>query len=333
MGLNRRTLIGVLGTACVVGLSACAPNPVVTGDNRTAKARRVQTLPSYQRDAAVLELGLAAAFSNIGERAAGWGAGIWTTQWCQAAAAAHNAHATILVQADPLAGTNGDRTPLASPPAATPAAVSGLAQGWTAVEGDLRVGIDHYRQLLTDRTGPEALLFISLQCCAQALLNAVESEQSGDGLGPAPEPGSAVPARVEIGPRAEALAVTLTHVDALVYALQAAIGRLPRRDPLAVTLEARLPRAHEQRDQLASLIASTGEKPGAPQLEYQLPPFATSEQMGSAIGHLERDVMDAWAAVAASSTIERDGALQAMNAQASEVRARGVALSHWPGWV
>ncbi len=334
VGISRRVLLGALAAAGgAVVLSGCSPNPVVSGDRRTTKVQRAATLPESQRDAAVIELGLAAAFTELSARAEGWAADPGTPQWCRAAATAHAAHAGVLVQADPLAGAHGDRTPLASLPAATPAPANDLTQALIQIETQLSAAIDRYRQLLADRIGAEALLFVSLQACAQALLSAVEAKLAGNGLGPALEAGAAVPVRVEVGSRAETLAVTLTHLDALVYALQTAIGRLPRRDPLAVTLETRLPQAQTERNQVAALIAGVGATPGAPQLHYELPPFGTALQMGNAIGALERNVMDGWARVAAASEVERAAALLAMNAQAAQVRARGVALSYWPGWV
>ncbi len=153
-------------------------------------------------------------------------------------------------------------------------------------------------------------------------------------LGPAPQTGTAVPAPLEPGTVDDARQVLLSRQRALVFGLQAVLGRINFDDPMVNVVNARLAEAMRERDATAEAITAAGEVPAPQPPEFEMPGDTTDPAQRDQIwGQLEAAVLAAWGRLGAVDASGRDNAIAQMLLQATRARDRGVGLPHWPGWV
>ena len=147
-------------------------------------------------------------------------------------------------------------------------------------------------------------------------------------------PGDAVPAETEVGDRTTALQVLLGHQRALVFGLQALLGRVAADDPLVDVIGGRLGEAMRERDETAARITASGATPAPAEPNYTLPGDATDPaQRAQVWAGLELAVLAGWTRLAAADPADRETAASRALSQAARVRSLGKPLPYWPGWV
>lgn len=324
----RRTLLAAAGS---IALAGCVPSPLIEADADRTPAP-APTLDDQRRSAAQLT-------ATLVEYAAGCAAIPETDQafagWCAALAEQHRAHLRVLTQADPLGGVQADRTPLeqitpepVTIPGGYPEAMIELAGRETEL-ADLLDGYAMDRSL----DPSHALLWVSQTVAARSTA-AVMTHANPASIGPAPQPGTAVPAEIEAGTTAEARQVLLSRQRALVFGLQEVLGRISFDDPMVNVVNARLGEAMRERDQTAELISAAGQTPEAQPAEFEMPGDTTDPAQRDRIwGQLEAAVLAAWGRLGAVDAAGREGAMAQMVVQLARMRDRGTAPPHWPGWV
>ena len=328
----RRDFLGLLaGGSAASLLVACAPSPLVT-PGAVLSPMPAPTLDDRRRAAATAVAGLAALAQDCASLAV-VDAGVH--DWCAALADQHRSHVQVLAQADPLGGVQADHTPLEPiEPGAVPtpsdlsSALALLARQETALATLLGPTVSD-----ADQSPSMALLWISLRLAARVSADALAGGP-GASLGPAHVIGGAVPAQVEVGDLVMARQVLLSHQRALVFGLQALLGRIAFDDPVADTLGARLGEAMRERDLTAASISASGDEPQAPSPGYELPGDELDPAQREPIwGRLELAVLAGWVRVAAADAAERESACEMALLQAGRARSHGERLPYWPGWV
>lgn len=312
-------------------LAACAPSPLITppagstpmaaptlDDDRRSGARAAAGLAELARGCAAIP-GVDAAFSN----------------WCTALSDQHHAHLVVLSQADPLGGVQSDHTPLEQITAAPQTTPHTQTEAMAVLAAEEARVADLLTPMVTnaEQSPSMALLWLSQRLAAQVAARALEGGTL-EALGPAPVTGAAVPAEFEAGDAKAARQVLLSHQRALVFGLQAVLGRIAHNDPAVNAVESRLGEAMRERDQTAAAITASGGTPEPPAPDYTLPGDATDPSQRDLIwGRLELAVLDGWARVAAVDPVEREVAAAQALVQAGRSRALGQQLPFWPGWV
>ncbi|WIY81583.1 DUF4439 domain-containing protein [Propionimicrobium sp. PCR01-08-3] len=335
--LRRRDFlrIAMAGAGASV-LAACAPSPLIESAPR---ATETPVLDDARRQAAQAAADLEAsalASAALGDADADF------ASWCQALAAQHHTHLTLLCQADPLGGVLADPTPVEQVQAGDLAEPADQAEAMTMLaeqEGSFATMISTLPATAAgqdsdpDEASSMALLWVSQWLAANIAGSVLGSGDSGS-LGAAPVAGDAVPARAEMGDLAASRQVLLSRQRALVFGLQGLYGRVDYADPTADKLYQRLGDAMKERDATAAELTASGVTPDAPLPEYTLPGDITDASQTNQIwGSLEAAVMAGWARIAAVDAGERTEASQQALAQAGRARDLGIALSYWPGWV
>lgn len=324
--LARRRFLGLgLGLGTATALAACAPSPVIT-PQAGSTPMPAPTLDDARRSAAQASARLAQLAQACAQTP---GADPSFTAWCTALAAQHEAHLQVLAQADPLGGVQADHRPLeefaveaVDVPADQAAAVALLASEETALAELLAAPVAGAGQ-----SSALALLWISLRLAARLAAQAT----SAGLVSPAPVAGTAVPAEVEVGDATLARQVLLGHQRALVFGLQAMLGRA---DEGADQLRARLGEAMRERDATAAELVAAGVEPEPAAPDYALPGDENDPAAHQQLwGRLELAVLAGWARLAAADAALRESASANALVAAARVRSRGEALPYWPGWV
>lgn len=329
---RRRGLLQLfVGGGAGLLLSACAPSPLVT-PNANRSPVPAPTLDAARREAARASATLAAladGCATVVDAAAPF------VDWCTAVAEQHRAHQTVLSQADPLGGVQSDHTPLEliePTPIPVPAT---QAEAMTLLAAEEKGFAESLSPSVADadQSASNALLWISLRLAAQ-VATAAFGAASLDALGPSPVPGDAVPAETEVGDRITALQVLLGHQRALVFGLQALLGRVAADDPLVDVIGGRLGEAMRERDETAAQITASGATPAPAEPNYTLPGDATDPaQRAQVWAGLELAVLAGWTRLAAADPADRETAASRALSQAARVRSLGKPLPYWPGWV
>lgn len=335
--LHRRDLLRLILVGSVTAtLTACAPSPLITADRAPQAAPTLDQARRQVAQATANLIALTDASITVPDADEAF------KSWCEALSSQHRAHLTVLCQADPLGGVLADPAPIETITADEVVAPGSQAEAMSALaEQELALA-----ELLstmppstatgktdTDFTASMALLWDSQWICARTAAAALGSENSSD-FGPAPVIGDAVPALTEMGDLLEALQVLLSQQRALVFGLQALYGRVDYREPIADQIAARLGQAMRERDATAAAIVADGGSPDPQPPEYVMPGDITDPSQAAQIwGALELAVLNAWARLAAVETSNHAQTLDQVFAQAERTRARGVALTYWPGWV
>ena len=329
--LPRRSLLGLVGLGAAA-LAGCAPSPLITpGAGSTPLPP--PTLTDARRSAARAAATLAEAAVAAGQ-APGVDGSFAT--WCTALAQLHRAHLEVLAQADPLGGVQADHSPIEEITAARFEAPTDQASAMALLAG-LETGLAEELAGVGAQAGHspgEALLWISQQVAA-AIHGGALSAGDLAALGPAPVAGGAVPAELtEPGSPDDARQVLLSHQRALVFGLQAVLGRLAFDDPMVDVVSARLGEVMRDRDATAAALVAADATPEPPAAQYQLPGDATDPAQRDQIwGRLELAVATGWARLAAVDAADRMTAVNSMTDQCNRARRLGIALPHWPGWV
>lgn len=323
---SRRTLLGAVGAVALVG---CTPSPVIDPAGHSPAAK--QTIEDARRSAALTEWGL----ENLARQVSGAsGLAQPVASWSQGVAAMHAAHKTTLAQLDPFAGTQADKSPLIDFPTPSVASFPDATSAYAKLrEAETAAAQAHTQQLVSAEAGPAALLWASLAACASAVAE-VATDPNANQI-PPPEPGRAVPSKVEFGNPAQAMQVLLSHQRALIFALETMYGKIPTDTAFSNDIRARLTEAGKQRDATEQALTKAGasQTPGA--IGYQIPgDLADPAQQPVIWAGLETNIANAWGPVVASSEPEQRGAnLDEMVAQLGQARRRGATLAFWPGWV
>lgn len=329
---TRRGLLGLGVAGAGAGLfGACAPSPLITptADHTPQAAPTLPPLRLTAATAAASAAALAAACASAPGADEGFAA------WCNALADQHNAHAMVLAQADPLGGVQADHEPLVEitpRPAEVPPDVPTALSALSATESDL---VDTLQPALDEPDQDPAMVLLWLSQLLAARVHATVTA-GGDpaGLGPAPVAGDAVPAETDTGSSAAAWQVVLSHQHALVFGLQSMLGRVAWDDPAYDVINARLGEAMRERDATSARIVAADGQPEPAAARYTLPGDpADAAQRDQLWGRLELALLAGWARLAAVDAAVRTDALAQAEAQAARARGKGVALSHWPGWV
>lgn len=328
---RRLFLRAVVGGSLAAGLAGCAPSPLIR-PNTDFAPQPAPTLDDSRRRAAQAAADLAALATAAA--AAVDATGVFAT-WCTALAAQHTAHQQVLSQADPLGGVQTDHTPLAEITAADTPVIASQAAAMTLLASSETALAELVSPMLAvgDQPASMTLLWLAQWLAAQVAATALSGGDAGL-LGPAPAPGSAVPAETQAGDLADARQVLLSHQQALVFGLQAMLGRIAYDDLAVDVVSARLGEAMRERDQTSAAIVAAGATPTAQPPEFTMPGDVTDPAQRDQIwGQLELAVMAGWARVAAVEQAGRKEASQRALIQAGRARQRGVALPYWPGWV
>lgn len=279
-----------------------------------------------------MESALAALTGACAAQAAAWTAPAGFREWCSAASGAHSAHVTVLLQADPLGGVTTNRTPVEAMASASPAAGS-LGEALQAVASQYQATAASHRKTALTQTDPAmAMMWVSLDCFAGFGAHLFAAHPDGASLGTPVAQGSAVPARIAVGSRTEALQVLLSRIDELSFGLTSMIGRSGNNEP---QMSARFTEVQGLRNAVSVQITAASASPTAPAVDYTLPGNVNDPNDWSRLwGQLEAGVLAGWAPVAASSAgADRSSAMDSMVAQSPQPVTRGVPLSWWPGWL
>jgi len=234
--------------------------------------------------------------------------------WRAAALAQTSAWQGRLLATDPLVG--GEPVfPEASPsPSASQSSDPGA--GLTAAT---QLVMDAAAKALREaRDQPMRLLLLSVLLAAKGLTN------------PAALPGEATsePYQYQDITDKIALGTALTHVWALLQALEKGLGVIPQKDPQHAVLLARHTELKDLRDRL---IAALGTDRPRQDGHYELPAITDAASLQAAQPGLELKLLDGLAG-AVSAAGEKDWLDEAL-AQVPRVQALGGRLPAWPGWV
>lgn len=316
--LRRRHFLTGLGVAAVA--SGCTPSPTV----RSARPRTSATplvpgadlATARSHEAAVVSLLDAALASPKGRTPA-------QTRLLTQLRTAHGAHHEVLMRRDPLVAGSAPMSSASPTPRQAP-------KDWAALVAQIgsleKQAAAHHQRVALGVDEPSAvLLFTSLACFAT-----VNQKPEAPIAAPA-----STPALVEVGDRATALTVLLTHLRALVEGLEIGSGQLKSTDARAKDGRARLERAWALRDQVMGWMRA--EKVSVPpaQLGYDMPGgFGTPAEAAATWALLEGDVLAGYARLtAASPKPQRAETLALAHGQLARVRSLGGTLPCWPGWL
>lgn len=304
---RRAILLAGLGAAGVA-LTGCYRVSPLVGTGTRAEPSATAAPPDKDRRAGL--------DTENGLRVVAEAAGLSAT------AAVHRAHATVLAQADPLAGRNADTTPLisaAEPPSPGPSPAAAL------VDRE-RAAATTYATVAGRQTDPGlALLWASMSVFSANVAT----------TGPAPAVAGTFPVRLPPQTVEQARQVLLSRLNALSAGLEWGIGRLDPSDPLHATGTARLSQVDQQRARLRAALRSASATPVPAQPGYPMPatPSTTASTRQLWAG-LELGVLAGWGRmVAAAGGSDRASAIGSMNTSARTAMGYGAALPGWPGWV
>jgi hypothetical protein len=128
-----------------------------------------------------------------------------------------------------------------------------------------------------------------------------------------------------------ALGVALSHVWALLQAIEKGLGVIPAKDPEHEALLARHTGLKGLRDRL---IAALGANRPRQDGHYDVPAVTDTASVRAARAELELRLLDGLAGVvAATGTTGEEDWLADATAQVVQVQGQGGRLPRWPGWV
>ncbi|MCI1746983.1 MAG: ferritin-like domain-containing protein [Acidipropionibacterium sp.] len=307
---SRRAVLAVGLSLVPLGLTGCyRVSPLVGTEARTSPSPTPQ-VTAERRAAVSTEASLADLARSAGL------AGI---------AAAHLGHATVLAQADPLAGRNADTTPVI--PVPSPSASPGVAKVSAAqlLAAERTAGKDYLRTAGQAADSGMSLLWASLSCFCTTITAS----------GPAPQTGQVYPVTLPAEPAVAARQVLLSRLNDLATGLEWGIGRLPASDPLREDGLERLSEVNLERARLRAELRSASATPTPLLPGYPMPATpSTAASTKTLWSSLELGVLAGWGRVAAATRgAERTAAVTAMSAPLSQALQYGAAMPAWPGWV
>lgn len=237
-----------------------------------------------------------------------------TDPWRTAALAQTSAWQARLMAADPLVG--GEPVfPQSSP---SPSSSQSSGPGTDLATAAQPVVDAATKALEGTQDQPMRLLHLSVLLATKGLTN------------PQALPGEATsePYRYPDVTDKNALAAALTHVWALLQALEKGLGVIPSKDPQHAVLLERHTELKRLRDRL---IAALGEDRPRQDGNYELPAITDVATAQAAQAGLELKLLDGLAG-AVAATGEKEWLDEAI-AQVPRVQALGGQLPAWPGWV
>ena len=296
MPLTRRHLFAGLGA---LAFTACAPGPVV--DNLPPLSPKPTQNPGVSTlSSAVTELSRAVSLQS--------------DPWRAAALTQTSAWQGRLLASDPLVG--GEPVfPEASP---SPSA-SQSSDPRADLAAATQLVMDAATKALGEAQGqPMRLFHLSVLLAAKGLTNpdALPGETTSE------------PYQYQDIPDKTALGTALTHVWALLQALEKGLGITSSKDSQHDVLLARHTELKDLRDRL---IAALGTDRPRQDGHYELPAITDAASLQNAQTELELKLLDGLAG-AVSATGEKDWLNEAL-AQVPRIQALGGKLPAWPGWV
>lgn len=316
MRATRRSLLLLPLTGVLAG---CSPSPVVQGRPGEAPKPRVPVRSSDAAAVAGWVASFAALTDALARSTASWAAEPVHITWMTALQTQLQAHMSRVVSADPVTG--GPMVFPAPDLSAAPPAASTPAEVLALITAEVASGLPILVAGMTaSALGQERLLHASLATAANASLIAALPPTDG-GAGPAP---------FEDPDVADALAIALGHVRALVHALEVGLGRLSSDDDLAVGANERLAIIRVLRNTV--LAEMDGDLPEVD--AWELPnAMSTPQEIRSAWASLETNILNGLGGLVAADGTAAQTWLDAMLAQVPWVHRWGGQLQHWPGWV
>ncbi|WP_130874366.1 hypothetical protein [[Pseudopropionibacterium] massiliense] len=296
MSLTRRHLFAGLGA---LTLTACAPGPVV--DELPVPP------PKPTQDPGVSTL--SSAVTKL--------SGVLSEQpdpWRTAALAQTSAWQARLLAADPLIGGE----PVFPETSASPSAPQNSDPAAASTDATQLV-LDAATKALEEAPNqPMRLFHVSILLATTGLRN------------PASVPDETVsePYRYAETTDKAALGAALTHVWALLQALEKGLGITTPKDPLHATLQGRHTELKRLRDRLISALGSDRPRQDG---HYDLPAITDVASFQTTELELESKLLNGLAGVVAAAG-EKDWLGEAL-AQVPRLQALGGRLPAWPGWV
>lgn len=314
---TRRSLFQLPLIAVVAG---CTNDPTIRGNPGSVPEPVAPTRSAGAAAVAAWVEGFAAVVDAVAGSAAAWGADDVHVAWVAALQAQCAAHLSRVVAADPVTGGSTAFPVPSEPPAAAPlptTPVEALATITAAVSTGAPVLHD---AVVAGTSAQERLFHASVASAATASLSPALPPADG-GVEPAPFDGPDLPG---------ALGIALSHVWALINALELGLGRLSRSDALQVAGTQRLDSARVLRNSL--LAALPGEPPAVQ--TWALPnAMSTAAEIRAAWGVLETRVLDGLGVAVSAEDGGSAEWLEAMLGQVAWVHRWGGRLPYWPGWV
>ncbi len=278
-----------LAGLCLAPLTGCATDPTIRGLLPEAAQ------PTQDPAAAELAAALAALTASIEGQA---------EPYRSAALEQVAAWQQRLSATDPVAGGDGV---FPVPTGQTQEVAAATASAATAAEAAVMAAKDQ----------PGRLLFTSIVLGVTGLSN----------LGAVPLAAPASPAPYPDTTLDNARGVLLTHIWALIQALERGAGVVATDDPGYAEITARLDEAKQWRNELITVL---GDSRPAQDLHYELPQITDAASLMAARATLELAVLAAAAGVVAAGDT---ASLAQARAQVAVVQAAGGQLPTWPGWL
>lgn len=315
---RRAVLMAGIG-ALTLGLSGCyRVSPLIGTGTRTGRTASPPPVTADRRAAVDAETALEGLARQAG---------------LTGVAAVHAAHATVLAQADPLAGRNADTTPVipapsssAPLPSATPhssAPPASPAQRLLTAEKEAAA---RYLAVAMKAADPGlALLWAGLSVfCATITAS-----------GPEPTVGDVYPVRLRAESPTAARQVLLSRLNALSTGLEWGIGRLSTTDPLYPVGVDRLAGVNRERVELRDLLRAASASPTPLLPGYPMPATPSTPASTRVLwSGLELGALAGWGRVVAATVgADRRAAIGAMSTPVSYALRYGTAVPAWPGWV
>ena len=295
MPLTRRHLFAGLGALV---FTSCAPEPVV--DNPIASPKPSQDPGVSALSAAVTELSGAVSRQS--------------DPWRAAALAQTSAWQGRLLATDPLVG--GEPV---FPEASPSPSVSQSSDPGVGLAAATQLVMDAATKALEEaQHQPMRLLHLSVLLAAKGLTNpdALPGEVTNE------------PYQYQDVADKTALGTALTHVWALLQALEKGLGLTPPKDPQHAVLLARHTELKDLRDRLIAVLGTDRPRQDG---HYELPSITDAASLQAAQTVLELKLLDGLAGAVAAAG-EKDWLNEAL-AQVPRVQALGGKLPAWPGWV
>jgi len=295
MPLTRRHLFAGLGALV---FTSCAPEPVV--DNPIASPKPSQDPGVSALSAAVTELSGAVSRQS--------------DPWRAAALAQTSSWQGRLLAINPLVG--GEPV---FPEASPSPSVSQSSDPRGDLAAATQLVMDAATKALGEAQGqPMRLFHLSVLLATKGLTNpdALPGETTSE------------PYQYQDIPNKTALGTALTHVWALLQALEKGLGITPSKESQHDVLVTRHTELKDLRDRL---IAALGTERPRQDGHYELPAITDAASLQNAQAGLELKLLDGLAG-AVSAAGEKDWLNEAL-AQVPRVQALGGQLPAWPGWV
>lgn len=325
--LTRRAML----LACTAGiLTACSPSPTI---NQQGSSDDLDATDIPQWRAQIAEL-CAQIDQQITDGCQELDLDDDVAQWWNQLATNHRMHARTLQRSDPLSGYRSDAA--SADPGSGLAGVSiatASLEELTATVADLEQRLLIRSVEALDEIGDDtatSMMVASLMVCAHCYSQALQTPPN---YGPAPTMGTAVPTRLDSIDAHSRWQALISQIHASIFALETMIGKTDD-DQAAAQIRERYDALVHMRERIVALMTARQITPDAsePAYEYSadLDDWAQWAQIRS---HCEQSLLACAIACFAADQSARTDLQALVFDQADLVRASGISLSFWPGWV